>query len=453
MKRILFAALLLCMLTGLLAAMPITAGAAGSGVCGSSLAWALDDNGTLTISGTGEMNDFGDSIGTSAPWLLLDFDVTYQEVTMADGHTYQCNTTIKNVVIEDGITSIGELAFAWCSSLTSITIPDSITSIHTGAFAWCPNLTNVTLQSGVTAICKGAFYECDSLASVTISSSVTSIDSLAFYNCRSLSDITVAFDNPYYASVDGNLFNKNKTKLLQYATGKSDTAYTIPDGVTSIGEYAFNCRSLTSVTIPDGVTSIGKGAFTYCFNLTSVTIPDSVTFIGEYAFYGFHAHGTPVDYIGYLNGNVLTDVYYGGNQEQWNMIYISKAGNEELFFVTIHYNAIIHVLVNNTPVQFDQPPVLIEDRVLVPVRAIFEALGAEVQWNDDTQTAIAVKGGTTVQITIDNNAMLVNGEVKLLDVPAQLMNNRTLVPLRAVSEAFACNVAWNDGNQTAMITE
>lgn len=275
---------------------------------------------------------------------------------------------------------------------------------------------------------KGAFYECDSLASVTISSSVTSIDSLAFYNCRSLSDITVAFDNPYYASVDGNLFNKNKTKLLQYATGKSDTAYTIPDGITSIGEYAFNCRSLTSVTIPDGVTSIGKGAFTYCFNLTSVTIPDSVTFIGEYAFYGFHAHGTPVDYIGYLNGNVLTDVYYGGNQEQWNMIYISKAGNEELFFVTIHYNAIIHVLVNNTPVQFDQPPVLIEDRVLVPVRAIFEALGAEVQWNDDTQTATAVKGGTTVQITIDNNAMLVNGEVKLLDVPAQLMNNRTLVP-------------------------
>ena len=69
------------------------------------------------------MNDFGDSIGTSAPWLLLDFDVTYQEVTMADGHTYHAILQLKNVVIEDGITSIGELAFAWCSSLTSITIP------------------------------------------------------------------------------------------------------------------------------------------------------------------------------------------------------------------------------------------------------------------------------------------------------------------------------------------
>ncbi len=113
----------------------------------------------------------------------------------------------------------------------------------------------------------------------------------------------------------------------------------------------------------------------------------------------------------------------------------------------------IKVFVNGNQLTFDQPPVLMNDRTLVPLRAIFEALGAMVTWNDESQTALALKGDLQLFVKIDTTVMMANDKEITLDVPAQLINDRTLVPLRAVSEALGCTVEWDDATRTVTITE
>ena len=218
--------------------------------------------------------------------------------------------TVTNEGTEYSVTSIGSMAFAYCSSLTEVNIPASVTSIGSGAFISCSSLTAVTISDGVTSIGKGAFKMCNGITSVTIPVSVTSIGESAFGNCQALTAVTIpdgvtqigdyAFNrcsaltainvdeaNEAYCSDGGVLFNKDKTTLIQYPIGKPETSYIIPEGVTSVGGYAFaECKALTAVTIPVSVTSIGINAFFNCKALTAVTIPDGVTNIGKYAFYG-----------------------------------------------------------------------------------------------------------------------------------------------------------------------
>jgi len=171
------------------------------------------------------------------------------------------------------VTSIGERAFRWCSSLTSVTIPNSVTSIGDEAFRFCSGLTSVTIPNSVTSIGEYAFSDCSSLTSVTIGNSVTSIGYAAFSGCSSLTSLTIP---------------NSVTSIGNYAFSRCIglTSLTIGNSVTSIGQYAFqSCSGLTSVTIPNSVTSIGEHAFQSCSGLTSVTIPNSVTSIGDYAFY------------------------------------------------------------------------------------------------------------------------------------------------------------------------
>ena len=245
----------------------IVASAESSGNCGdsgSNVTWSLDDNGTLTISGSGKIEDYRSDI--DQPW-------------------YSNRSDITSVIIEPGVTSIGLQAFYYCSNLTSITIPSGLTSIGEMAFFYCSALTSVTIPNSVISIGNFAFGSCTGLKSITIPSSVTSIENNVFQDCTGLTNITVDSSNPSFCSESGVLFNKDKTTLIYCPRGKTGS-YTIPDGVTAIEDYAFYyCSGLTSVTIPSSVTSIGVSSFQHCTGLTSITIPNSVTSITNLAFW------------------------------------------------------------------------------------------------------------------------------------------------------------------------
>jgi hypothetical protein len=379
-----------------------------SGTSGDNLKWTLDSDGTLTISGTGNMEDYTNSI---APWYsnhsCIKSVVIENGVTRIGEYAFFGCRSLASVTIPNSVTSIGDSAFLFCRSLASVTIPDSVTSIGDYSFYGCRSLTNVTIPNSVTSIGDSAFLFCRSLASVTIPNSVTSIGDYSFVGCRSLTNVTIpdsvesignyAFsyceslgkievdsNNKDYTSVDGVLFDKEKTTLVQYPVGNDRTTYKIPNSVTSVGNEAFasctslkkievdsnnknytsidgvlfdkekttlvqypvgndrttykipnsvtsiwdmafySCDSLASVTIPSGVTSIGDDAFYNCDSLASVTIPNSVTSIGDRAFDGCES---------------LTDVYYEGSKKEWKSISI-RENNRPLTNAAIHYNSV-----------------------------------------------------------------------------------------------------------------
>ena len=178
-----------------------------------------------------------------------EVEVTFKE---ADVKSYSGEIDIPSTVTNEGttyaVTSIGEWAFSDCSGLTSIVLPNSVTTIGSYAFSGCSGLT-----------------------SVTIPNSVSSIGICSFAYCTGLTVINVDAGNKSYTSVDGVLYNKNLTEIIQYPAGKPGTTFSIPNSVTTIGDSAFSgCHSLTSVTIPNSVTSIGDWAFNDCAHLRSV---------------------------------------------------------------------------------------------------------------------------------------------------------------------------------------
>jgi len=214
-----------------------------------NLSWSISGD-TLTISGNGDMPDY--TYRDWAPW-----------------DSFRRNITA--VLIEYGVTRIGNTAFAFCSNITSVVIPNSVTSIGVRAFLLCTSLTSITIPNSVTHIEQAAFGGCRSLTSIIIPNSVTEIGIGAFNN-TGLKSIII----PESVTI---------IRMSTFGECSDLTSVTIPNSITTIEDLAFaDCIKLTSVTIPASVTSIGGRVFEGCTGLTSITIPSSVISIGNYAF-------------------------------------------------------------------------------------------------------------------------------------------------------------------------
>jgi hypothetical protein len=170
---------------------------------------------------------------------------------------------------------------------TSYTIPDGVVNISNGAFYGCYKLTSIIIPNGVENIGDEAFYNCNKLTSIAIPETVTSIGDMVFCLGKNLTEINVDESNSKYCSEDGILFNKDKTEIICYPAGKTETSYTIPDSVTKIENGAFSdCSNLTSIEFPEGLISIGDYAFEDCEGLISIELPESLVSIGNFAFMG-----------------------------------------------------------------------------------------------------------------------------------------------------------------------
>ena len=302
-----------------------------SGTFGDSITWTLK-NCVLTVSGTGSIPDGAEGTVPWAHYRPVIFSVVIKKgVTGIGDHAFLgCRNmteisipdslarfgdfafrdclSLTSIRIPDGTTVIGGYAFQNCVSLKTVTIPTSVANISSGAFSGCAGLTTVSLpENDYIYLDKGAFSGCIGLGSFHIPSGAVLGDSV-FSGCVGVTEFTVDAANPNYSAVNGILFTKDGTELIQYPAGKKDTAYSVPTGVTNIWAGAFSgnayvksavvpkgmtqingavfrdCTALASVSLPTGITKIGANAFSGCRSLVDVAIPDSVTFIDDQAF-------------------------------------------------------------------------------------------------------------------------------------------------------------------------
>lgn len=246
-----------------------------SGNCGDNVTWELDSDGTLTISGQGDMaNDSMSNMG------FKDYNGDTKKIIIKDGvtslgdYSFAYCTNLSSVTIPNSVTRIGSNTFTGCENLSSIMIPGSVTSIGGYAFDHCDNLSSVTIENGVKYIDIGAFSYCSNLSSITIPNSVTSIGTGTFRDCIELSNVTLSSG---MTSIDSAVFS-----------GCSSLhSITIPYGVTTIKQSAFsNCSNLTSVSLPSSMTVIEGSSFSGCISLANIVIPDGVTYIADKAFSG-----------------------------------------------------------------------------------------------------------------------------------------------------------------------
>jgi len=412
-----------------------------SGKCGANLTWTLDTStGLLEISGTGPMDDWRgwnafDDLRGRAPW-------------------YAHRASIKNARISEGVTTIGSDAFYRVENIITVDIPASVTRIGRAAFAYS-GITNITIPSTVKTLTgSDLFRECRRLESVTIG----------------VENFGWSQDNPYEVGLFCHRHDVTSLKSVTilgsvktipggsfYANESLETVR-IEEGVTTLGGAEFaGCTSLSSVTLPNSLTTIGEMAFFITPSLTSVTIPKNVTSIGMGAFRDERRIITLRGYTGsaaQTHANIADERRYGVRFEAitGDLPDVLPGGTTTPPAPPPPAQE-IKVLVNGSTVTFDQPPIIENGRTLVPLRAIFEALGATVEWEQSTQTVTAVKDDITITLKIGDAFLTKNGERIALDVPAKIVGGRTLVPARAVAESFGADVQWDQATRTVTITE
>ena len=433
--------LTLCVFTTIFLVSSLDSKESTGGSCGDNMTWWFDsDTGTLTISGSGEMYNYDNYDKNSQEDYFYNAFFGYETIGKSPWNIYAKD--IKTVIIEDGVTSLGYYAFYDCREITAMILSESVTDIGRSAFEHCEALEYIDIPDSVTNIGDYAFAFCKKLKSLEIPPTVTKIGDRLLIYCESLTSFTIP---------------DSVTSIGQSAFGKCDglTSITIPDSVKSIGISAFAvCTGLTSITIPEGVENIGKWAFQECENLKSISLPGSVTSIGDYPF---------------ISCDSLTDIYYAGSMEDWNNIskgdhvnefLLENGGNLHCGEVSENNETIsgISVTLNGKTLEFDQPPVMLNDRVMVPVRVVAEAMGSTVEWDEATQSAfifcsdrVVVFQNGSASVTIYDTLMEKVLRTYELDVPSQIIGDRTLTPVRAIGECLGAVVDWDEATQTVNI--
>ena len=308
--------------------LPAAGSVVAEGTCGEQVNWSLDENGTLTISGTGPMTNYS---RFNLPWVnhltAIKQVVVSQGVTTISPYAFHNCDNLASVTLPEGLTQIGSNAFAWCAALKEIALPASLERVGTCAFqgsynlsrvhitdiaAWCQIqfdennanplseagalymdgevLTHLVIPEGVTRINAFAFYELRSITAVTIPASLTAIEESAFDNADNLKQVYIsdlaAWCRIDFADIEANpLGNFSSYGNQLFLNGQKVTDLVIPGDITHINKYAFaTTNELRSVTFQEGVTSIGNAAFGYCPDLRSVSFPASLTVLDEKAF-------------------------------------------------------------------------------------------------------------------------------------------------------------------------
>lgn len=282
-----------------------------SGTCGGALTWKLDSKGTLTISGTGAMTDYTKS--GVAPWNKdyeeIRFVVIENGVTTIGEYAFENCTLLESVAISDSVEKIGKYAFSGCSALKRISLPDSIAQIGDYAFR-ASGLEAVKIPEGVTLLGEGMFARCPNLQTVELPSTLQTIREIAFIG-SGLNKIILP-ENLKYIGYECFYECTNLEEIK------------IPDSVTTLNYSEFEgCSSLKKVTLSKGLKRISQTMFARCHNLTEITIPDSITYIGEGAFF---------------QCKKLKDVYYTGSQKKWGKLQTNAAVD----FITWVAAATIH---------------------------------------------------------------------------------------------------------------
>ncbi len=387
-----------------------------------------------------------DSVKIKAYSSFVDYEIEISEnneyMTVVDGVVYSKDMKTLIYCIDD---INGEF-----------TVPESVETINDFAFAGHKMITKLNLPKNLYTI------EATSIVNVNIH------------------EISINENNKYFTVVDNILFSKDMDTLVACPSPKSG-AYTIPDSVETIYPYAFVNSALSEIILPDSITTIGHGAFAYCLKLEKIVLPESITEIPDMAFYhsplkeitipdtvteigedafaytdlseiNIPASVTNIDdrAFGHSRSPIIF-AEYGSAAHEYAIVFLHPCivSGKPMIIMHIGYEI---MNAGNEQITLDVPPQIINDRTMVPLRAIFEAIGADVQWDDATRTITAIKDGTTITMQIDNPAMIVNGTEISLDAPPQIKNDRTLVPVRAISESFGCDVEWNNATRTVIIT-
>ena len=345
-----------------------------TGSCGTNLRWYLLSDGTLNITGTGEMDFY--SISSYSPWyhnasLIKKITISHGVTSIDDYAFYTCSEATE-ITIPDSVTNLGDYSFAYCSSLKSVNLPENLETIGASAFKSCINLENISIPDNVTQIENAAFYECDSLVSISLPNGLEIISDHLFFDCDSLSAIRIPksiskigmysfhycayLSDIYYTGTksewDATLGTRTWTQTIHYNWSddweESKTWQINESGLLTIDTTGpmrdFNSPYLSTQNLPwykernnikkviinEGVTSIGTHAFHECVNLEEAKIADSVTKINKCAFshcsnltsISFSANVTSIGDNAFYNCNNLSDIYFGGTEKEWNKISI-----------------------------------------------------------------------------------------------------------------------------------